>query len=168
MQFFLLSSCNKEVKESDFQTFHIITNLIPDSASKKMNGYHKNNTIVQMQTSNILSNFENNYHCEAIFGENDTLNIWLNNFNGYYGNGNLIKVFDDKFLIKSIDPNVLKGIKFEKYHSMKEILVLNKGKYKRGDSIFGYVYLKCEVDSFKTKQMHGFFKTKIKLQTKKN
>jgi hypothetical protein len=52
------------------------------------------------------------YKCSAQY-KDDTLFIWLNNYNGYFGNGVLVKVFQDKFLIKDIDPKTLRGkIKF--------------------------------------------------------
>lgn len=101
------------------------------------------------------------YICEALIDKDDTLNIWINNHNGYFGNGILIKVFNKNFKIKSIDPNVIKGMKFEKFDAIAQELTLNKSSFKKGDSIFGKLYFQCVVDSLKHKKMYGYFRTTI-------
>ncbi|WP_027386818.1 hypothetical protein [Chryseobacterium gregarium] len=45
---------------------------------------------------NRRSFYFENYKCKAAYSD-DTINIWLNNDNGYFGNGILVKVFNDQF-----------------------------------------------------------------------
>lgn len=104
----------------------------------------------------------NDYKCKAEYRE-DTINIWLNNNNGYFGNGVLVKVFNDHFLIKNIDPKTLKGeIKFIKSNPSYQKLVLNKAKFQKNDSIYGFIDYKTNIDSSVTKNFRGYFKTIIK------
>ena len=158
-------SCKEESEKIGFEEFSIDKNIIPDSISKKFSKYNINNDVISKQSMNIgLRNYSamnQNYICEAKIGENDTLNIWINNFNGYFGNGILINVFNENFKIKSVDPNVIKGIKFEKFEPIKQELTLNKLNFKKGDSIFGKLHFDCIVDSLKHKKMEGYFKAKI-------
>jgi len=102
------------------------------------------------------------YKCKAEYN-GDTINIWLNNNNGYFGNGVLVKVFNDQFLIKDINPKTLKGeIKFIKSKSFYQKLVLNKTKFQKNDSIYGFIDYKTDVDSLVKKNFRGYFKTLIK------
>lgn len=103
-----------------------------------------------------------NYKCKAICS-GDTINIWLNNYNGYFGNGVLVKVFNNQFLIKDIDPKTLKGeIKFIETHLNSQKLVLNSAKFQKNDSIYGFIDYNTSLDSLVTKNFKGYFKTKIK------
>jgi len=69
---------------------------------------------------NLAAKFDN-YNCNAEL-QNDTLNILLNNSNGYFGNGILIKVFDGQYFIKDVDPKTLREIfTVESYLSKIEI-----------------------------------------------
>lgn len=160
----LIISCNKEkIEVKNFDKFKLIQNVIPDSISEKLN--YKNNSVVSVQ-SLIISPYKyplynDNYICNVSIIENDTLNIWINNYNGYFGNGILAQIFEDKFRIKSISPKVIKGIKFENYELKSQELILNKSTFKKGDSLFGYLNFECVVDSVKTKKMFGYFKIKI-------
>ncbi|GAA5091394.1 hypothetical protein GCM10023210_18740 [Chryseobacterium ginsengisoli] len=102
------------------------------------------------------------YKCKTIYN-GDTINIWLNNHNGYFGNGVLVKVFNNQFLIKDIDPKTLKGeIKFIKTHPNSQKLVLNGTKFQKNDSIYGFIDYNTDLDSLVTKNFKGYFKTKIK------
>lgn len=102
------------------------------------------------------------YKCSAKY-KDDTLTIWLNNYNGYFGNGVLVKVFEDQFLIKDIDPKTLRGeIKFINSSPIYMNLTLNKLKFKRNDSIYGFIKYKTKIDSPVTKFFQGYFRTKIK------
>ena len=161
---FLFISCDKEkVEVNNFDTFKVDNNILLDSISEKLN--HKNNSVVSLQSLVIspynYPSYNENYICNASIIENDTLNIWINNYNGYFGNGILAQVFEGKFRIKSITPKVIKGIKFENYELKTQELILSKSTFKKGDSLFGYLNFECVVDSAKTKKMFGYFKIKI-------
>lgn len=102
------------------------------------------------------------YKCKTDF-KKDTLNIWLNNNNGYFGNGVLVKVFNGHFLIKDIDPKTFKGeIKFINSKPFYQKLVLNKSDFKKNDSIYGFIDYKTDVDSLVKKNFRGYFKTLVK------
>jgi len=104
----------------------------------------------------------NDYKCKAEY-KGDTINIWLNNHNGYFGNGVLVKVFNNQFLIKDIDPKTLKDeIKFIKTHPNSQKLILNKAIFRKNDSIYGFIDYNTSLDSLVTKNFSGYFKTKIK------
>lgn len=161
----LVVGCNKEkVNVENFDKFKISQNVIPDSISHKL--VQKNNSVVSVQSLAIspykYPSYNENYICDASIIENDTLNILINNYNGYFGNGILAQVFGDKFRIKSITPKVIKGTKFENYELKTQKLILDKATFKKGDSLFGFVNFECVVDSAKSKKMFGYFKTKIK------
>ncbi|PXW14339.1 hypothetical protein C8D70_10741 [Chryseobacterium sp. CBTAP 102] len=101
------------------------------------------------------------YKCKAQY-QKDTLNILLNNYNGYFGNGVLVKVFDNRFYIKDIDPKTLKGeLKFIKSKISEQKFVLNTNIFKKNDSIYGFVDYKCSIDSLVYKNFRGYFRTKI-------
>lgn len=103
-----------------------------------------------------------NYKCLAEL-KADTVYIWLNNYNGYFGNGVLVKVFNDQFLIQDIDPKTLKGeIKFIKTQINSQKLILNKANFKKNDSIYGFIDYETRLDSLVTKNFRGYFRTKIK------
>ncbi|MNK41486.1 hypothetical protein D3C87_601500 [compost metagenome] len=159
-----LVSCNKEkVDVENFDKFKINQNVIPDSISRKL--VQKNNSVVSVQSLAIspykYPAYNENYICNASIIENDTLNIWINNYNGYFGNGIFAQVIGDEFRIKSITPKVIKGTKFENYELKAQELILNKATFRKGDSLFGYINFECVVDSSKSKKMFGYFKTKI-------
>lgn len=102
------------------------------------------------------------YKCSAQY-KNDTLSIWLNNYNGYFGNGVLIKVFEDQFLIRDIDPKTRRGeVKFINSSPVYQNLTLDKSKFKRNDSIYGFIKYKTKIDSSVIKFFQGYFRTKIK------
>ncbi|MCS3530158.1 hypothetical protein [Chryseobacterium sp. JUb7] len=102
------------------------------------------------------------YKCKAEY-KGDTINIWLNNYNGYFGNGILVKIFNGQFLIKDINPKTLKNeVKFIETHSNSQKLVLNKANFQKNDSIYGFIDYSTNLDSLVTKNFRGYFKTKIK------
>ena len=101
------------------------------------------------------------YKCKAQY-QNDTLNILLNNDNGYFGNGVLVKVFNNQFYIKDIDPKTLKGEKkFIKSKVSEQKLLLNTNRFNKNDSIYGFIDYKCKIDSLVYKHFRGYFKTTI-------
>ncbi|MCP1301395.1 hypothetical protein NK356_19635 [Chryseobacterium sp. S0630] len=103
----------------------------------------------------------NDYKCKAQY-QNDTLNILLNNHNGYFGNGVLVKVFNNQFYIKDIDPKTLKTEKkFIKSKVLEQKLTLNTNKFNKNDSIYGFIDYKCSIDSLVFKHFRGYFKIKI-------
>lgn len=172
--FWLFTNCHQDksielnsninVKEN-FQEFKVNHDIIPDSISKKFIKFNINNDVVCSQSIGFGLRYaqsrNRDYHSNAFIGENDTLNIWINNFNGNFGNGVLMKVFNDQFYIKSVNPNVIRGIKFEDYELKSQKLILNKTNFKKGDSLFGYMFFDCFADSVKYKKMEGYFQTKI-------
>ncbi|HCR76158.1 MAG TPA: hypothetical protein DIW37_07110 [Chryseobacterium sp.] len=102
------------------------------------------------------------YKCKTEY-KGDTINIWLNNYNGYFGNGVLVKVFNGQFLIQDIDPKTLKGeIKFINSYPVYQKLVLNKYPFQKNDSIYGFIDYETKLDSLVTKNFRGHFRTKIK------
>lgn len=165
--FMLFSNCKKgEPKKIEYENFKVSEKVIPDSISQKMSKKGLDNTLVCRQSMDIgFQNYPSihyNYVTDAFLNKNDTLDIWLNNYNGYFGNGILLKIFNNNFKVISINPHVIKGIKFEKFDPIKQELTLNKSKFSKGDSVFGNVYFECVVDSMKFKKMSGYFKAKIK------
>lgn len=93
------------IEKLAFQKFEVDQNIIPDSISKKFKKFNKNNDVVCLQSLGTGNNYatlrSGDYHSNAFLSENDMLNIWINNFNGNFGNGVLMKVFDDQFYILS-------------------------------------------------------------------
>lgn len=99
------------------------------------------------------------YKCKAEY-KGDTIKIWLNNYNGYFGNGVLVKVFNGNFLIKDINPKTLKGeIKFIETRPNFQKLILNKADFQKNDSMYGFIDYNTDLDSLVTKNFRGYFKT---------
>ncbi|QIY91707.1 hypothetical protein [Chryseobacterium gallinarum] len=102
-----------------------------------------------------------NYKCK-VFYKNDTLEIWLNNNNGYFGNGVLVQAFGEHFRIKDINPKALNNeVKFIKTNVLHQKLVLNQSHFKKNDSIYGFINYQCQIDSLVHKDFKGYFKTTI-------
>ncbi|ANF50658.1 hypothetical protein A0O34_09030 [Chryseobacterium glaciei] len=177
---FLFLSCKTEKKEiSKFQKIIIDGSLVDNDTIKLLSKYpelklfnsekenSKTRTAYVLETANYYDSgllrtihFED-YKCKAEYKQ-DTLNIWLNNNNGYFGNGVLVKVFNGQFLIKDIDPKTLKGeIKFINSKPFYQKLVLNKDIFQKNDSIYGFIDYKTDVDSLVKKNFRGYFKTSI-------
>lgn len=161
-----LSHCKEEKANITFEKFKVEKNIIPDSVAQQLTQHQINNTVISMQSMDIgYRNYpllNQDYLCKANIDDNDTLKIWINNYNGYFGNGILINVFNDNFKIKSVNPHVIKGIKFENYDLIKQELILNQKIFKKGDSIFGKLHFVGVVDSLKHKKMEGYFRAKIR------
>lgn len=101
------------------------------------------------------------YKSKVIY-KKDTLEIWLNNNNGYFGNGVLVQVFNNHFRIRDIDPKALKNeVKFLETNVLNEKLVLNKNSFSKNDSIYGFIDYQCSIDRFVDKRFKGYFKTII-------
>jgi hypothetical protein len=112
---------NSEKVESLTRTAHIYKKMVI------MKGYYPRRKIFQFS----------DYKCKTEY-KGDTINIWLNNYNGYFGNGVLVKVFNDQFLIQDIDPKALKGeIKFINSYPVYQKLVLNKYPFKKATAFMG-------------------------------
>jgi hypothetical protein len=166
----LFLSCKTEKKEiSKFQKVITDGSLVDNETIKLLSKYpelklfnsEKENN--KTRTAYILetAHFED-YKCKAEYKQ-DTLNIWLNNNNGYFGNGVLVKVFNGGFLIKDIDPKTLRGeIKFINSKPFYKKLVLNKSNFKKNDSIYGFIDYKTDIDSLVKKNFKGYFKTLVK------
>lgn len=102
-----------------------------------------------------------NYKCSSAL-KNDTLEISLNNNNGFFGNGILVKVSGDYFLIKDIDPKALHGeIKFMKTKPVHQKLILNTYSFQENDTIYGFINYNTKVEGF-TKDFRGYFKAIVK------
>ncbi len=137
---------NHEKMESATRTAHIIQKI-----SYSDTFYHPSGSF----------HFED-YKCKAEY-QGDTLFIWLNNNNGYFGNGVLAEVIRNRFLIKDIDPKTLKGeVTFIHSTPTYQKLILNRSTFKRGDSIYGFIEYTSKIDSTITKNFVGYFRTKIK------
>ncbi len=174
-------SCKSDKKETQhFENFSIDKTLIDNDTIRLLSKYpelqlfnnekleSKTRTAYIVQKASYTDSSKrtftfDDYKCKAISKE-DTLEIWLNNNNGYFGNGVLIKAFNGKFFIKDIDPKTLKGefklIKNSKIIAQK--LVLNKVDFKKNDSIYGFIDYHADLDSLVSKQFRGYFKTKIR------
>lgn len=112
-------------------------------------------------TNDKLYIYFDNYKIDAKL-TNDSLHIFINNNNGQFGNGIAIKIFNDQYLIKNIDPNTIKNqLKFVEYPVNEEKLILNKINYRRNDSIFGYFNYTCQITPALTKNMKGYFRSKV-------
>ncbi|MEN5309117.1 hypothetical protein ABE425_16585 [Chryseobacterium cucumeris] len=134
---------NSEIVESETRTAHIV------QAASYSDGFRKGTFLFD------------DYKCKAQY-QNDTLTIKLNNNNGYFGNGILIKVFKNHFYIKDIDPKTLKGEeKFIKSKVFSQKLILNSKQFTKNDSIYGFIDYKCSIDSLVDKHFKGYFKTII-------
>lgn len=176
----LLLSCKTEEKKTEkFEKITIDKSLIDNDTIKLLSKYpelklfnneditHKTRTAYILETASYYDSgllktiLFDNYKCKAEYKQ-DTLNIWLNNNNGYFGNGILIKFFNDQFFIKDIDPKTLRGeIKFINSKTFYQKLVLNKDKFQKNDSIYGFIDYKTHVDSLVKKSFRGYFKTSI-------
>ncbi|GAB0154869.1 hypothetical protein CHRYSEOSP005_01290 [Chryseobacterium sp. Alg-005] len=128
---------------------------------------HKSRTAYIIQTASFHDGIRvrtvefDNYKCKAVY-KNDTISIWLNNNNGYFGNGILIQVFDDRFLIKDIDPKTLRNkVKFIESEPFYQQVILNKRIFKKNDSIYGFVDYSANIDTCVAKRFRGYFKTLI-------
>lgn len=134
---------NSEIVESKTRTAHIV------QAASYSDGFRKGTFLFD------------DYKCKAQY-QNDTLTIKLNNNNGYFGNGILIKVFKNHFYIKDIDPKTLKvEEKFIKSKVFSQKLILNSKQFTKNDSIYGFIDYKCSIDSLVDKHFKGYFKTII-------
>jgi len=137
---------NNEKMESATRTAYIIQKI-----SYPKGFYH----------TSELFHFED-YKCRSEY-KSDTLYIWLNNHNGYFGNGILAEVFNDCFLIKDINPKTLKGeMKFINSTPTHQKLILNRNTFKKDDSIYGFIEYTAKIDSLVTKNFKGYFRTKVK------
>lgn len=166
-----LSVLSCKADEKNFEKFSIDKNLSQNDTIKLLSKYpeiklfsnekieSKTRTAYIVQHAGILP--MDNYKCSTSL-KNDTLEILLNNNNGYFGNGISIKVFENSFLINDIDPKTLHGeVKFVKTMPLHQKLIVNKSNFKKNDSIYGFIDYKTKVDSF-NKTFRGYFKALIK------
>lgn len=165
-------SCKKEEKnEINFEKFIVDKSLPQNDTIKLLSKYpelklfndekieSKIRTAYIIETTNLFQ--VDNYKCKAV-SKNDTLDILLNNNNGFFGNGVVVKVFEDRFSIKDIDPKTLHGeVKFIKTRPVYQKLALDKSNFQKKDSIYGFIDYATKVDSF-TKIFRGYFKAVIK------
>lgn len=170
-------SCKKEKKiQQNFGKFVVDEGLPQNDTIKLLSKYpelklyrtdvneSKSRTAYIVQESTIwnMSGRFDNYTCKTNL-KDDTLNISLNNNNKQFGNGPLVKVFNGNFFIKNYDPKTLKGEdKFIPAKAIYQKLVLNKDKFKKNDSIYGFIDYKSLLDDDVKKTFRGYFRTLIK------
>lgn len=124
MLFWILSllNCQSEKKTDCYEEFAVDENLPQNDTIKLFSRYPElklfNNERLesQVRTAYIVqrSSYSDGFYDTPPFQFNDykskaedigdTINIWLNNNNGHFENGVLVKVFNGRFLIKDIDP----------------------------------------------------------------
>ncbi|WP_056083298.1 hypothetical protein [Chryseobacterium sp. Leaf394] len=162
----VISCYEKVVVDEDLvhnDTIRLLSKFPELRLFKKEKLESKTRTAYILQNSGLL-NFTasfDNYKCSAE-KSGDTINISLNNYDGYISNGIMIKVFDGTFRVHDYDPKTLKDeVKFIGAVPRYEILHLNKSDFQKNDSIFGYVNYSCVVKGGVSKSMQGYFKTKI-------
>ncbi|KQR95272.1 hypothetical protein ASG01_05345 [Chryseobacterium sp. Leaf180] len=152
---------DKNLHQND--TLKILSKLPELRLYKKELIENKTRSAYILQTSGALgisAKFEN-YKCSAIC-KNDTLNIILNNSNGYFGNGILIKVFDGKYFIRDYDPKTLRDEeKFLPSKTVDQKLILNKSEFTENDSLYGSIYYRTLIENHIEKTMRGYFRTTI-------
>ncbi|MCY0976042.1 hypothetical protein PGH12_12855 [Chryseobacterium wangxinyae] len=165
-------SCKKDKKgEQVFEKFSIDQHLPQNDTIKLLSKYpelklykkekleSKTRTAYIVQIAGFLP--MDNYKCSSAL-KNDTLEISLNNNNGFFGNGILVKVFGGRFLIKDIDPKTLHGeIKFMKTKPVYQKLILNKYNFQKKDTVYGLINYNTKVEGF-TKDFRGYFKAIVK------
>ncbi|MCX8522594.1 hypothetical protein OF897_01465 [Chryseobacterium formosus] len=170
--FSCIVSCKKEKKaRQNFEKFNIDKNLPQNDTIKLLSKYpelklykkekveSKTRTAYIIQIAGLLP--MDNYKCSSAL-KNDTLEILLNNNNGFFGNGILVKVFGGHFLIKDIDPKTLHGeLKFIKTKPVYQKLVLDKNNFQENDTVYGFINYNTKVEGF-TKDFRGYFKATIK------
>ncbi|NIF05775.1 hypothetical protein F3J23_09980 [Chryseobacterium sp. Tr-659] len=174
----LLTALNCQ-KKQNFETFLVNRNLPSHDSIQLLSKYPEqklyNSEVVEnntrtafiTQVASFLDNHSqrnisfDDYKCKALY-KNDTLEIWLNNYNGYFGNGVLVQVFNDHFRIRDINPKALKNeVKFIETHALNQKLILNGSKFNKNDSIYGFIDYKCSIDPLVDKHFKGYFKTLI-------
>ncbi|MCJ8152819.1 hypothetical protein MKJ01_03445 [Chryseobacterium sp. SSA4.19] len=167
----IVLSCKKEKnREGNFGKFLIDKGLAQNDTIKLLSKFPElklfpgEKPVSKTRSAYVIQNLGihamDNYKCNAVI-KNDTLQIWINNSNSYFGNGVLINIVDGHFVIKDIDPKTLHSeIKFIKTKPLHQKLVLNKADFLANDSIYGFIDYKTKVDSF-TKDFRGYFKTVI-------
>lgn len=167
-------------KNENFERFIVDRHLSSNDTIQLLSTYPElklyNSEIVESKTRTALitqvasyydvNHFQKNimfddYKCKALYRK-DTLEIWLNNNNGYFGNGVLVQVFNNHFRIRDINPKTLKNeVHFIKTTTLNQKLILNKNKFSKNDSIYGFIDYKCSIDSLVDKHFKGYFKTVI-------
>ncbi len=181
--FWTLSSigCQSDKKADRYEKFAVDENLPKNDTIRFLSKYPELKLFIHekvespVRTAYIVqrsSYSEGFYHTRSFQFEDykckaesigDTLNIWLNNNNGYFGNGVLVKVFNGRFLIKDIDPKTLKNeTKFIPSDPIRQNLILNKSSFKQNDSIYGFIRYTAKIDSWVMKNFKGYFKAIIK------
>ena len=178
--FLFLISCRKSDSKDEYSRFSVDENLSKQDTFKLLSKLpeNKNNfdELTNSKTSAVTQTltftntkytndkryiYFDNYKAEAKI-INDSLHIFINNNNGQFGNGILIKVFDGQYLIKNIDPNTIRNrLKFVAYPLNEEKLILNKLKYQKNDSVFGYINYTCQITPALSKNMKGYFRSKV-------
>lgn len=180
--FFVLFSCAKKSSSEKFSKIVINEDIQKNDTIKLLSKYpelqnvfrknenDKKRSAYILQTLIFNSKNSSLYNKKEYFDNyisevkkvGDTLEIALNNNNGYFGNGILIKCFNGNYFIKNFDPNVLHNKqKLVDYELLKEKLILNRSDLKKGDSIFGFINYTCKVRNYYSKNMTGYFKSKI-------
>ncbi|AFR36007.1 hypothetical protein [Riemerella anatipestifer] len=131
----------------------------------------ENDTLSEFQKLKVYSTFDETYfegkNNELQSKKNDTLLVYIDNFDGYSSEGVKIKIFKNFYKIEHLVRSdiIYREKPFEKTIVKSTYLELDKDKYSVNDSIYGKI--KCEYNYTRgtTKQsikLSGFFRTKVK------
>lgn len=180
----LALSCKKEETIRGFKKFEIdkyIHNSQTFSTLNKQSEfifYHRdekrfknkkrsNNLIIQTELGGLHNKYDE-FNSESFFitdfenKKTDTIAILIDNFNGYYGNSIVIKLYKNQFKTKysELSDVILPESIKDSISLLKTQLILNKKNFKINDSIYGKVYLKLIYNN-ENVDVNGYFRTKI-------
>ena len=108
-----------------------------------------------------------NYNCRAYyfpFFHADTLLINIGSGNGFAGRGFIINYKDNRFYVKPYYYTCTPSKENVEYKLIYQKLILDKPKYKEGDSLYGKVDFKIIENNKYRKQEHkgeGYFRAKV-------
>ena len=120
------------------------------------------------RTTNIIYDDFSELICEAKFNKSEPILISIYHNSGLNTMGFDIEVLEKQFKVNPFFSSDVHGT--QRFHGIKikkQILILDKCKYKKGDSIFGYIDFEInelyeDEDSYRPSYGKGFFRTKIK------
>lgn len=177
-------SCEKENEIKGFKKYDvnekIVDNIIFKNLNKnkefdfgnrylKINKNQKRSNNLEINTElGGIKNLYNEFNSESYFYTDledkttDTIIVLINNFDGYSGNGILLKIFQNQFKAEYSEQSdvIITNKSKDSISIFQSDLTLNDSNFKINDSIFGFLKLKME----KNKELidaKGFFRTKI-------
>lgn len=105
------------------------------------------------------------FHCYAYYENSDTLKIDVSNFKMYSGYGFEIRYIKGRYYIQPYfeTHNNLNDPRDDRVEMVDQNLILNKVKYKVGDSLYGKIYFHGNVMDFEnsTQFGQGYFRAKV-------